>query len=212
LIERVRALPGVQAAGLVTAVPGQGWGGDDLSSVVEHPPMPKGQGFDLSFRGAEPGYFAAIQLPLLRGRIFTLAERLQRDHVAVISQSTAQLAFPGEDPLGKHFRVGDPGEVYEIVGVVGDARWSISQPVRPTIYWPLYGNHHSSATIVVRSSHDVEELAVPVQKVIGEMDPDLPVYGVRTLRETIGKATIGEQLDSFLVLAFAILALLLAAA
>jgi putative ABC transport system permease protein len=213
LIGRVRALPGVQAAGLVTAAPGQGWGGDDLSSVVEHPPLPKGQGLDLSFRGAEPGYFAAIQLPLVRGRIFTQAERLERDHVTVISQSAAQLAFPGEDPIGKHLKVGSaPGEVYEIVGVVGDARWVISQPVRPTIYWPLYGGHRSGATIVVRSTHDVETLALPVQKLIGVMDPELPISGVMTLRETIGKSTMGEQLDSFLVLAFAIVALLLAAA
>lgn len=213
LIERVRALPGVRSAGLVTAAPGQGWGGDDLSSVVEHPPMPKGQGFDLSFRAADPGYFSAIQLPLVRGRIFTQAERLQRDHVTVISRSAAQLAFPDEDPIGKHLKVGsDPGELYEIVGVVGDARWVISQPVRPTIYWPIYGNHQGAATIVVRSTRDVEALALPVQKLIGAMDPDLPVSGVMTLRETIGKSTMGEQLDSFLVLAFAVVALLLAAA
>jgi ABC-type antimicrobial peptide transport system, permease component len=131
----------------------------------------------------------------------------------VISQSTAQLAFPGEDPIGKHLKVGSaPGEIYEIVGVVGDARWVISQPVRPTIYWPLYGGHRSGATIVVRSTRDVEMLALPVQKIIGVMDPDLPVSNVMTLRETIGKSTIGEQLDSFLVSAFAIVALLLAAA
>ena len=104
------------------------------------------------------------------------------------------------------------GQAYEVVGVVGDTRWSISQPMRPTFYWPLYGNGYSVATIVIRSERDVETLAVPVQKIIGEMDRDLPVGNVMTLRETIGKSTIDSQFDSILVLAFAVIALLLAAA
>jgi predicted permease len=211
LIERVRALPGVQAAGLVTAAPGQGWGGDDIVSVVEHPSLPKGEGFDLMMRGAEPGYFAAIQIPLVRGRIFTSGERLKRAHVAVISQSAAQLCFPGEDPIGRHINDSSAGEVYEVVGVVGDARWSISQPVHPTLYKPIYGNGYSVGTIVIRAAQNVETLALPVQKLIGGMDPDLPVSNVMTLRETIGKSTIDSQFDSILVLAFAMIALLLAA-
>jgi predicted permease len=212
LIERVRALPGVKAAGLVSAAPGQGWNGDYLVSVVEHPPLPKGEELDLMTRGAEPGYFSAIQIPLLRGRIFTSDERLDRAHVVVISQSAAQLCFPGEDPIGKHLKVTYTGQVFEVVGVVGDTRWSVSQPMRPTFYLPLYGNDYSNATIVIRSEREVETLAVPVQKIIGEMDPDLPVGDVMTLRETIGKSTIDSQFDSILVLAFAVIALLLAAA
>jgi predicted permease len=212
LIERVRSLPGVKAAGLVSAAPGQGWGDDRHVSVVEHPPLPEGEGFDLMTRGADPGYFSAIQIPLVRGRIFTLDERLDRAHVVVISQSAATLLFPGEDPIGKHLNNSSENQVYEVVGVVGDTRWSVSQPVRPTFYRPLYGNGYSVATIVLRSERNVETLAVPVQKIIGEMDPDLPVGNVMTLRETIGKSTIDSQFDSILVVAFAVIALLLAAA
>jgi putative ABC transport system permease protein len=212
LIERVRALPGVQAAGLVSTAPGQGWGGDQLVTVVEHPPLPPGEGLDLMVRGAEPGYFSAIQIPLLRGRFFKPDERLQRAHVVIINQSAAQLCFPGEDPIGKHLKSHIMGEVYEVVGVVGDTRWHISQPAKPTLYWPIYGNDYSVSTIVIRSTQNVEAFALPVQKVIGEMDPDLPVSNVTTLRQTIGKSTIGEQFDSLLVLAFGMIALVLAAA
>ena len=212
LIERVRALPGVNAAGLVSVAPGQGWGGDQLVSVIEHPPMPKGEGLDLMVRGADPGYFSAIQIPLLKGRIFTSDERLDRAHVVVINRAAAQLCFPGEDPIGKHLRSGAMDENYEIVGVVGDTRWTIAEPVKPTLYWPIYGNGYSVATVVIRSTHNVESLALPVQKLIGQMDPDLPVSNVMTLRETIGKSTIGSQFESILVLAFAVIALLLAAA
>jgi predicted permease len=212
LIERVRALPGVQGAGYVSGAPGQGWNGDILVSVVEHPPLPQGEGLDLMIRRAEPGYFSAIQLPLLRGRIFTQDERLERGHVVVISQSAATFCFPGEDPIGKHLKVSLEDQVYEVIGVVGDTPWSISQPVHPTFYQPLYGTGQRGATIVIRSARDVEALAVPVQKIISQMDPDLPVGNVMTLRETIGKSTIDSQFDSILVLAFAAIALLLAAA
>ncbi len=216
LIGRVRALPGVQAAGLVSTAPGEGWGGDHSMSVVEHPHVAASQEPDLMVRGAEPGYFTAIQLPLLRGRIFTADERLERAHVAVISQSAAQKIFPGEDPIGKHLHDDYGGSNYEIVGVVGDTRWWVSLPPNPTLYWPIYGNDYSFATIVIRSigasGREVESLAMPVEKVVAGLDPDLPVSDVQTLREAIGKTTVDSEFDSVLVLAFAVIALLLAAA
>jgi putative ABC transport system permease protein len=148
----------------------------------------------------------------LRGRFFTVDERLDRPRVVVISQLVAQRLFPGEDPIGKHLKDQDYDRVYEVVGVVGDTRWTVTEPMAPTLYWPIYGNDYSAATIVVRSSHDVELLALPVQKVIGQLDADLPVSGIMTLRQAIGKSTIDSEFDSILVLAFAAIALLLAAA
>ncbi len=212
LIGHVRALPGVQAAGLVSTAPGEGWNGDRMMQVVEHPPLPKGEVPDVMVRGAEPGYFSAIQIPLLHGRIFTLDERLQRAKVGVISRTTAQTLFPNEDPIGKHLRSEEGGDVYEVVGVVGDTRWDIAQPIKPTLYWPIYGNDSSGATIVVRSPHGVESLALPVQKAISQLDPDLPVSDVTTLREAIGKSTIDSEFSSILVAAFSVIALALAAA
>jgi putative ABC transport system permease protein len=101
---------------------------------------------------------------------------------------------------------------YEVVGVVGDTRWTVSLPPSPTLYWPIYGNDYSSATIVVRSPQNVESLAMPVQKLMGRMDADLPVSDVETLREAIGKSTLSAQFDSIVVLGFAAIALVLAAA
>ncbi len=89
-------------------------------------------------------------------------------------------------------------------------------PAQPTLYWPIYGNDYSAATIVVRSGlgsgREVESFALPVQKLIGQLDPDLPVSDVMTLREAIGKTTVDSAFDSILVLAFAAIALILAAA
>jgi predicted permease len=212
LIADVRALPGVSSAGLVSAAPGEGWNGDTNFSIVEHPPLPVGEGLDFMLRGADPGYFSAIGLSVLKGRVFRGDERMERANVVLISRGAAQQYFPGEDPIGKHIKdIGGNGE-WEIIGIVGDVRWDIAQPSLPTLYWPIYGNGYSVATIVIRSPHDVESMAVPVEKVLGRLDPDLPAWGVMTLREAIGKTTMDSEFDSILVLAFAVIALVLAAA
>jgi putative ABC transport system permease protein len=216
LLARVRALPGVQAAGLSTALPGQGWGGDNIVTIVEHPPLAKGQGIDLMHRAVDPGYFAALQIPLLRGRYFRNDERLDRTRVIIISESTAKKYFSGEDPIGRHLAIdfeGPQPQPYEIVGVVGDTRWNITDSVRPTFYAPLLSGNPGGAGLAVRSNNnvDVESLAVPIQKIFGQLDPNLPVADVMSMRQNIGVATLQDQFNSILVLAFAIIALVLAA-
>jgi putative ABC transport system permease protein len=212
LIERVRVIPGVQSAALISKAPGEGWGGDHGFVVAEHPPMDRAQVPDMMVRGADPGYFAAVGLPILRGRTFNDNEKLDRANVVLISKSAADLLFHGEDPIGRHLQDQILHGKYEIVGVVGDTRWSVDQPIVPTVYWSIFGNYYTEATIVVRAPHDVESLALPVQKVVGQLDPDLPVSDVMTLRQAIGKTTINAQFDSILILGFAGIALLLAAA
>ena len=164
-------------------------------------------------RGADPGYFAALQIPLIRGRYFRNDERLDHGKVAIISQSTAKQFFPGEDPIGRHLGGGDLGANYEIVGVVGDTRWMISQPMRPTVYLPLFEGHYGGVGLAVRgnSGVDVQSLALPIQKIFGQLDPDLPVAKVLTMQQNIGVATVQDQFNSIVVLAFAIIALVLAA-
>jgi predicted permease len=210
LITRVRAVPGVTAAGLVTAAPGEGWGGDISAFVAEHPPVSPDQWADLMHRGVDPGYFSAMQIPLIRGRFFTSQERLGYDRTTIISQTAARQLFPNEDPIGRHIKLED-GSANEIVGVVGDTRWLVSQTVRPTMYLPLFNGDYSHATLLVRSNHDVQTLAVPIQKIIGALDPDLPVSDVMTVEQNIGRSTQQAAVNSALVLAFAIIALLLAA-
>ncbi|WP_348263448.1 ABC transporter permease [Telmatobacter sp. DSM 110680] len=211
LITQVRALPGVGSAGLVSTAPGQGWGGDSLADIVERPLRPENF-LDMHMRAADPGYFAAAEIPLMRGRIFTSDERFARGKVAVISHQAALQLFPKEDPIGKHLRFDFSHQELEIIGVVADTRWDIHEDPKPTIYQPLFGSDFAGATIFVRSAHNVESLAMPIESIIGHLDRDLPVSNVKTLRETIDKSTIDSQFDSLLVLAFAVIALILAAA
>jgi putative ABC transport system permease protein len=215
LLPRLRSLPGVKAAGVVTVLPGQGYGGDSRFTLAEHPDFAGGVMQDAVIRGADPGYFSALQIPLLSGRFFEDRERLDQAKSMIVSKSFARQYFANEDSLGKHILVKDiqgvPPEGFEIVGVVGDTPWALTEQNKEMMYFPLYSGGWPNASIAVRSDGDVTSLALPIQKVLGEIDPDLPVSDVLTMDQSIGKSTVDASFTSWLVLAFAGIALLLAA-
>ncbi len=214
VIDSVSSLPGVQKAGMVSVLPGHGYGSDDSFVVSEHPPLPPGRVLLALKRFADPGYFAAMQIPFLRGRTFSDPETPDRATSVIISDLFARMFFPDEDPIGKHLRVNltDHDISYEIVGVVRDTRFSISRPVEPMMYFPLYSGIFGRATIVVRSPRDPSGLALPIQKLIAQMDVDLPVSDVLTMEQLVSGSTINASFTASLILAFAALSLLLAAA
>jgi predicted permease len=209
LLDRVRALPGVHAAGFVTSVPGQGYGMDWTFSVVEHPALPQGGGLSALSRWADPKYFEAMGIPVLRGRTFNAGKRLDAADEVIISQSFASQYFPGEDPLEKHLRA--RGQNAVIVGIVGDTRYAIGETPRPVQYYPLDAGVENVGTLVIRSSRDLEQFALPVERIVSEMDNDLPVSDVLTMNQLLGKHTFDQSFNATLLTAFATLSLLLAA-
>ncbi len=214
LLERVRSLPGVQSAGLVRVVPGQGYGGDSGFWVAEHPPLLQGQSQYAIVRWADPGYFAALGIPLLRGQTFDADQRLDKGNEVVISESFVRQYFPDEDPLGRHL-LAIGRRSFKIVGVVGDTRFVIGKPAQPIMYYPIYANLYggvqTTATLAVRSNHDVTNLALPIQQVVQQVDSELPVSDILTMDQIIGKSTLDNSFDATLLLAFAVLSLVLAA-
>jgi putative ABC transport system permease protein len=209
LLARVRALPGVTAAGLVTAVPGQGWWEDSGFTIVEHPPLPRGTDLDGLNRTADSGYFAAIGIPILRGRTFNDSLRLDQANEIMISDSAAKKFFPGEEPLGKHIKTND--KIYTIVGIVGDTRHEVGSEPMPIKYLPYHEGRENYGTLVIRSSRDVEQVAMPVQRAIQELDHDLSVADVLTMDQLLGKSTLDQSFNSTLLTGFAALSLILAA-
>jgi putative ABC transport system permease protein len=216
LLERVRALPGVQAAGFATAVPGQGRMGDFSFNIAEHPPLPQGKGTFAVNRSVDPGYFAAMGVPILSGHTFDDGQTFDHVNEVVINRSFVQRYFPGEDPIGKHLTIMGGPKLYTIVGVVGDIRSSIGEPPEPMQYYPLaapgFAGDQNFGTLVIRSSRDVEQLALPVQRILQSMDRDVPVSDVLTMDQLIGKSTLDQSFDATLITGFAVLSLLLAAA
>jgi predicted permease len=207
----VRALPGVDAASFVTAVPGQGYWGDWGFTIVEHPPLPQGSGMFAINRWADPKYFAAMGIPILRGRTFDDSKRLDAANEVIINQSFANQFFPGEDPIGKHVHIEDNHRTSVVVGVVGGTRYVIGEKPEPMQYYPLNAGVETVGTLVIRSSHDVEQFAMPVERIVSELDHDLPVSDVLTMNQLLGKNTFDQSFNATLLAAFATLSLLLAA-
>jgi predicted permease len=214
LLERVRTMPGVRAVALGSMLPGAGAGEDDAFTIPEHPPIAAGAARpDALYRTADPGYFRALQIPLLAGRFFTHHDRSGQPKAVVISQQLARQYFPGENPLGKHLHVVPYGNAdYEIVGVVADTLYQVGQPTKATMYFPvLRGDSNPGGfTLAVRTAADAFTISVPVQKQIAELDPQLPVSDVVTLEQIIERSLGNASLGASLVLGFALLSLILA--
>jgi predicted permease len=210
VLQRVRALSGVQAAGLVRGVPGQGYLGDSAFAIVEHPPLPVGEAQYALTRWADPDYFAALGIGMLRGETFSPNQRLDNANEVIISDSFARKYFPGEDPIGKHLETFGRRKL-KIVGIVSNTRFRIAQAPRPMIYLPIYSGIANEATLAVRSTHDVVALALPIQRVFQQLDAELAVADILTMEQLIGKSTLNASFDATLALAFAVTSLLLAA-
>jgi predicted permease len=213
LLEGLRSLPGVRAVALGSSLPGEGYGGDDVFTIKEHPPLKPGEVLpDALIRGADPEYFSALQIPLLKGRFFTGDDRLDRAKKVVISSSLARQYFPGEDPVGRTIHVPARKDAdYEIVGVVGDTLWQVGRPVMPTMYFPkLDGGLDQGGSLAIRTDSDSLAISVPVQKQIASLDPELPVSNVQTMQQAIGDSLGNARFSASLVLSFAVLSLLLA--
>ena len=214
LLERVRALPGVRAAALGSRLPGAGAGEDDSFTIPEHPPIAPGAALpDALYRLADPGYFSALQIPLLSGRFFTSDDRDGRPKAIIISRQLAEQYFPGENPQGKHLHVPAKDNAdYQIVAVVADTLYQVGQPARATMYFPVLNGESDpgGVTLVLRTASDPLAFSVPVQKKIAELDPELPVSDVLTLQQIIARSLGNASLSASLVLAFAVLSLVLA--
>jgi predicted permease len=219
IVQNVNALPGVQAAGLVNALPLE-LGRRDQAMAVEGRPF-KADGSDpiADYRVVSHGYFAAMGIPLLKGRLFTDDDATATMTPLVISRSLERLLFPdGEDPLGRRLRFGPASPWMPIIGVVADAKnRSVTEPARPEFYTPGLGTwsflaFRSELTIVVRTRGDAMALATPIRRVVRDVGPDISTYNLATLDDVIRTARARMIMATRLMTSYALLALLLAVA
>jgi len=217
LLTRVRNYPGVQAAGLVSTLPGDGYGGDRGFTIEGRPPLPEGKGQLALTRWVDPGYFAAMGIPFQSGHTFDRDQFLVPGSEVIISTAFQWQYFHGKDPVGETvLTLG--GRPYRIAGVVGDTLYSIGEPARPMMYFPIYtlgskdpNDFSASTTLAVRTGQDVTRFALPVQKILQSLDRDLAVSGILTMNQLIGAQTLDSSFDATLLMIFALVSLLLAA-
>jgi len=214
LLERLRARPGIQVAGVVTFLPLAGLGAATGFTVVGQPPPAPGRGPTTDIRIADPGFFRAMRIPLLRGRLFTSADAPGATEVAVVNETLARRTWPGEDPIGKRVKVSwaHPDAEVTIVGVVGDVRYQgLDAIVRPALYYDVDQEPSSEMNVVLRSTAMPAALAGELRAIVRELDAELPVAEVTTMHETVAESTLSRRFPMQLLALFAGLALLLAA-
>jgi putative ABC transport system permease protein len=213
--ERIRALPGVRAVGMVNFLPLYGGLGSATGFAVEgRPAPPPGQGPGTNVRVSDAGYFNAMGIPLVRGRNFTDFETEEAKHVVLINQAMARKEFAGEDPLGKRISVQmfEKPRSTEIVGIVGDVRYdSLTDEAEPTVYFPHSELTYPFMTLVIRTNGDPEAMAPTVQREVRAIDSDQPVSDVRTMNQVMADTTARTRFNALLLGLFAGLAMLLAA-
>ena len=216
VLERTRALPGVQAAGMISMLPIQSAWTNGGYAVEGEPPPPAGQEPIAEFRGTSPGFFATLGIPLLAGRDFLETDGGKAEPLPIIvNQALAQKHFGAQDAVGKQLRVGDT--LATIVGVVGDVRQAgLHLAPLAEIHMPY--NHAelaawlSDMTLVLESPLPPESLAASVRGAVRSVDADQPVYEVLTMEEVIERSVASRRLNLLLLGTFAIIALVLAAA
>jgi predicted permease len=214
LWERLEALPGVTAAGAVTSLPLSemyAWG----PIVIEGRTPPPGEQFiNADQRIAGGDYFRAMEIPLRSGRFFNADDTEAKPRVAVIDEFMAREYWPHEDPLGKRIRFGgldDDGKWITIVGVAGRIKqYTLDSDSRIALYLPQTQYPTPSMNVVMRTRTDPTNLTAAVADAIHGLDPDLPLYNVRTMDQRLEESLARRKFSMALLTAFAGLALALA--
>jgi len=212
LVERTSALPGVVAAGLTQSLPIQG---DYLLgfNIQGRPPAPPGEDKSTNYYAVTPGYFKAMGIPLLRGRLFTEQDNNNAARVAIINETMARQYFPDEDPIGKGISVTQgPERFREIVGIVGDVKqYGLAQPSTLQTYDPYLQMPFSGVTLVVRTENNPASLSGAIRSEVLAIDREQPVSRIRTLDQIISGSVQQQRFLMLLLGVFAAVALILAA-
>jgi predicted permease len=212
LLARARAVPGVSQAGIVSVLPGAGHYMDNTFVIDGAPPLPKGQFLNAVVRGADPGYFKMMNIPLKQGRYFTDSDQHENGNGAVVTESMAREFFPEGDAIGKTLVVDwEESPRFTIVGIVGDVLSDLNRPAEATMYFPINSGRFGYGSVVVRSTRDVTALGLPIEKEFAALNPNIGVSDILTMEERIGKSSASAMFDAVLVLLFAGLGLVLAA-
>jgi putative ABC transport system permease protein len=213
LLESLRAIPGVRAAGASSGIPfGNGAYTQTPIATTGPSPLPPETAIPTAWRVVTPGFFQAMRIPLLRGRDFADADApAGAPLVVIVSQATATKFWGDADPLGHSLhRQGDLARQYTVVGVVGDVRQAALSQETPAIYYPSIGLVGSMG-VVVRSDPPPTSLLPTVRQKLHDLDPGLPMSSVRTMDEWVSNNAAQPRLNAILLGIFACVAMVIAA-
>lgn len=216
MLARLEALPGVVSAAGVMSRPILSRGGWGAEITVEGRPRDDNEILQAAMNPVTTRYFGTLGIPLVDGRAFEDSDELGKPGVAILSASAARLFFPGENPVGRvlthDLGFGPAAQTRTVVGVVGDVRQSgLDSDEVPIIYVPHRQMPYPELSLVIRTRTEPLSLAAAVRRALWELEPEVPLEEVTTLRSILSRSTSEPRLYMVLLAAFAGVALVLAA-
>jgi putative ABC transport system permease protein len=213
VLTRTQALPGVEAAGVVSVLPiGENY--DRFGFTVEgEPPLPPGEGPSADRYMVSSGYLRAMGIPLLGGRQFNEQDGTNAPPVVIVNENFARHYWPNQSAVGKRIRTGDETNPWrEVVGVVADVKqYGLDTPSTLQIYLPHGQSPSQQMVMVVKTKGDPESQVASVRNEVWAVDKDQPVYNIRTMEQLLSKSMAQRRFNMLLVGIFASVALVLAA-
>ena len=211
-LERVSALPGVEAVGAVSVLPASGQR-MNRGVHIEGRPVPARQTDQtIEYQAATPGYFAAMGIPMKAGRAFSESDDGRAAPIAIVNEEALRQYWPGIDPIGRRVGFGGPVPTWRtIVGVVGNVRQlGLDQPALPEVYVPLLQDPDRDMSIVVRTNIDPSTVTMALRRVMQDIDPSQPLMSPRLMTGQLAASLARPRFFSALLGGFAAAALLLA--
>jgi len=213
-VERIRSLPGVEAAGIASTLPSGGdfdqAGFHIQDRMISDPQVPSVDRYQVS-----PDYFRAMGIPLKRGRLFTEADAAGTSRVAIIGEMTARKMWPNEDPIGKRIQLGGRHEDRpwaEIIGIVGDVhQYGLDSPATPQAYLLYTYEPFTRPCLVIRSRLNTEALTREIESQVRALDKNVPLWNPAPMGEILSESLARRRFTTGLFGCFGFLALLLAA-
>jgi len=214
IFDNVKAIPGVQSAGAVLALPLKGDNFDLGRSVIrEDRPMTPDEATNARYLPVTGDYFQTMQIPLKAGRLFTDQDNSQSPKVAILSERMARQLWPNENPIGRRFRIWrDEKFSREVIGVVGDTKVeSVDKDTENQVYISyLQDPGWSGLTLVVRTTGEAGAFAGSVREAVRAVDKGIPTYNLRTMNDVVSVSAAPRRIPMLLLSAFAGVAMLLA--
>jgi len=210
LLGRLEKIPGVRSATISAPTPISGAGATRFANVEGHPERPEDRRY-ISVSWVAPKYFETLGTPLLVGRDFTFEDR-GRPRVAIVNQAMARYYFAGGNPIGRYFTFDGDSQPYEIVGVVGDAKYyEIREAAWRTIYLNTFQSTQAASSFAIRTSIGPEAVAPAVRRIVRDVLKTVPAVRVTTLADQVDASIVPERLTATISGLFGALGSLLAA-
>jgi putative ABC transport system permease protein len=208
-LERVRALPGVEAAAMVHPAPLSGES-RSASFGIEGRPSPMEEPFNAGLRIVSPEFFKTFRVPLVNGRLLAESDDAKAPPVVVVNESLTRIYFADEDPLGKRLIIS--GETRAIAGVVGDVKHSaLDEEAKAELYLPMAQSTRRNMSLAVRTSGDPVQMVAAVRGEVRAADKEIPISNLQMMERLVDKSVAPRRFNMLLLGVFALVGLALAA-